>query len=1201
MRSVCIGLAFENPNSVCYMKHKTTFLHLVQAAVTVLCVMVSCGVPAEHEAADRWNDIAYSYHYRNLDSVVANARRAYVASERYDDGRAEALNNCAFVDIARMDYGKAEKRLGEVGEITNNQIELMVADVQMMRLCQRRSENKNFYRYMQSAMSRLARIRENGNELTPRQQRRLVYAQSEYYITVSAYLYYVGQTVESSEALAEIDSNGEIVKDTAQLLNYYYNVGAGGIISGDTKESIAQTEFDYLMRCYLLSRQYHYTYWEANSMQALSEHLQDAAQRRTLLHNNPQEVEYLNVDNMPDTLLAGNLAQRALALFEKYGDVYQIAGAYRTLAECYWTISDYGSALACLNSALEKNRVVALAPDLVASIREQLSLAYSAVNDKQRSDYNRNLYLDIQENTRQDRMLEARAEQLDQSLKSLNYMIAAVVATIILVGTILFRLGYIRRRRMRTMSVDALKEPLAKWKMAQEKQAEAEADEMEKLAEQTSMAEEELRKNRWQYIEQRAKISLVNGVTPLVSRIAREVALLEENVGDDSLRKERYEYIAELTDKIVACNNALTKWIQMRQGELQLHIESFCLQDTFDTLSQGKMLYTLKNITLEIVPTNLVVKADKTLTLFMLNTMADNARKHCRQNGHIKVSCEDMGDCVEISVADNGEGMSELQLKHLFDHKAIVDDAVEEKNDVGETAAHHGFGLLNCKGIIEKYRKMSCFFSKCMISAESKEGAGSRFFFRLPKGVMRTIAVVAVLLLPLSHLVCRAKPVQQRARGACVVAGTENRCLAMAGVFADSAYFSNIEGMYGKTLEYADSCLKYMNLHYYGTLHGKGRELVLFDANGVCPAEIEWFRDSVKVDYGIILDVRNETAVAALALHKWKLYRYNNSVYTQLFREKSADNTLADYVSVMQKSENSKNVAMVLLLFFFMLIFPIYYILYYRHRIYYNICVDNIKKLNALLSGNAGSDSSLAAMDRIWTADNNAMVANEHLAKLQELVSEIRNSLNNGKERHERHIDDMRIASDELRRIKLDSDSLYVSNKIIDNCLSTLKHETMYYPTRIRQLIDGTDCNLQAIGELVNYYRVIYSVLSIQAMRVVESQGIPGDYSMNCLYVLLKKANDGKRPQWTAEASEPGYVSVKIVMTCLHLDDRQCRDLFTEATCNVAFLVCRQIIRDIGERYHARGCGISASPNGESATTINIKISGLAWKNSMWS
>lgn len=45
----------------------------------------------------------------------------------------------------------------------------------------------------------------------------------------------------------------------------------------------------------------------------------------------------------------------------------------------------------------------------MASIREQLCIVYSAVDDKQASDYNRNLYLDLQDQTRQDRYYEARA------------------------------------------------------------------------------------------------------------------------------------------------------------------------------------------------------------------------------------------------------------------------------------------------------------------------------------------------------------------------------------------------------------------------------------------------------------------------------------------------------------------------------------------------------------------------------------------------------------------------------------------------------------------------------------------------------------------------------------------------------------------------------------------------------------------------
>ena len=95
-------------------------------------------------------------------------------------------------------------------------------------------------------------------------------------------------------------------------------------------------------------------------------------------------------------------------LFRQFGDVYQIAGAHRTLATCYHVMGDDRQALKHLNQALADKRINQ-APDLVASIREQMSVAYAALNDKPQSDYNRNVYIDIQERTRQDRELEARA------------------------------------------------------------------------------------------------------------------------------------------------------------------------------------------------------------------------------------------------------------------------------------------------------------------------------------------------------------------------------------------------------------------------------------------------------------------------------------------------------------------------------------------------------------------------------------------------------------------------------------------------------------------------------------------------------------------------------------------------------------------------------------------------------------------------
>lgn len=91
-----------------------------------------------------------------------------------------------------------------------------------------------------------------------------------------------------------------------------------------------------------------------------------------------------------------------------------------------------------MNHALNDNKAIEQAPDLVASIRERLCLVYSAIDDKQQSDYNRNIYLDLQDRSRQDRQLEARAAALDENAQQLNLMIAAVVAMIVLVVVLLY-------------------------------------------------------------------------------------------------------------------------------------------------------------------------------------------------------------------------------------------------------------------------------------------------------------------------------------------------------------------------------------------------------------------------------------------------------------------------------------------------------------------------------------------------------------------------------------------------------------------------------------------------------------------------------------------------------------------------------------------------------------------------------------------
>ena len=121
----------------------------------------------------------------------------------------------------------------------------------------------------------------------------------------------------------------------------------------------------------------------------------------------------------------------------------------------------------------------------------------------------------------------------------------------------------------------------------------------------------------------------------------------------------------------------------------------------------------------------------------------------------------------------------------------------------------------------------------------------------------------------------------------------------------------------------------------------------------------------------------------------------------------SADNTLADYCRTMQQSQINKRIAVILLIVLLLLIVPAYYMLYYRHRLHERF------------------------------------------------------------KRERMQLDNIEMADDELHRLELEAAKLHVANNVLDNCLSALKHETMYYPDRIRQLVDNGDVN--ALGEVTQY------------------------------------------------------------------------------------------------------------------------------------
>jgi len=211
-------------------------------------------------------------------------------------------------------------------------------------------------------------------------------------------------------------------------------------------------------------------------------------------------------------------------------------------------------------------------------------------------------------------------------------------------------------------------------------------------------------------------------------------------------------------------------------------------------------------------------------------------------------------------------------------------------------------------------------------------------------------------------------------------------------------------------------------------------------------------------------------------------------------------------------------------------------------------------------------------------------------------------------EENQKSQSDIEMLEDEVRCVEYENERLHISNSILDNCLSTLKHETMYYPSRIRQLVDEPDGQLEAIDELAIYYKELYQILSQQAMSQVESVKLvsrPVDITtlvssskltttfksplisgdpvfLAYLFDILYLINNNQPLTVTAEEHQPGYVTLHVIMSTLTLSDDVCRDLFQPSADRLMFFICRQIARDNGESTNKRGCGISANatPNG---------------------
>ena len=1357
--------------------------------IALLCAASVLPVKAQGSGTTAFdlNEKAISYLWNNLDTAEQYARFALEVSRRHSDEHAKAVNTLARIAFMRMDFTQAWDLYSSVPSITGNTLEVVASQIGLMRICQRTSDNVSFYEYRNSILLNLRALHEEHEALDDSQMDRLLSLERSFRMESARYWFELEQLGQAGNEMSYVVPDNLLREDHDRFLTYTYMRGLGiGVESGSIDELVAQ-RLRSLDNCLRGAVRYNNVRMQALSISAICSLLLEFGPDRVLAGVSDDMLSRLNASDVQSDLLPTQLALKSLQLSAAYGGQYEIIESERLLASCYIQRGLYEEALGALGTALdmlndnfrlnsaglgsfeplrpyrnddvivEEEWMAALPhgvlPECMASLREQMSLAYSGLDNKPASDYNRTVYLEIQKNIRLDRRYEARTILLKRSNMRLKGMLYAVaVAIVLLIAFILLfhkRINAANSKYAEMMqktvglcesilrpvsagediiewlnrtvapelleltgaesvTIDENAEIAADWggrRASRDsravlntvapylKAALRNADELVGQADRLKQAEKQhylyrlhAEKNKRENLIRKTCCQVVAECLPYIDRMRSEIRHLSEMPADSSQYAQSLQYVRELAERINQYNDLLSQWIRIRQGVVALHIESFPVQQLFDIVNHGNRSFIQKGVKLNVADTDAVVRADRVLTLFMINTLADNARKFTPSGGKVSIEAQQGDDYVEISVSDTGVGLSQEDVRRISDEKVLAPNQIGQGQQEGKGS---GFGLMNCKGIIEKYRKSDDLFKVCSFNVESTPGKGSRFSFRLPKGIKRAFAILLILC---SGLTGRAQDVDN----------TQDSLLVKAYNYANQTYLCNTEGRFDEALAYADSAFGALNRDYL--LNGGSEDMLLSIIDILVPAETYWLEAGFATDYETVLWLRNEIAVSALALRDWEVYRYNDDAYLKLFKLYFGEWKIEEDCRELQRTNSNLSIAVIVFVLIFLIVLLARYVLHLRHWLRFRSDLQQtIRVVNSISRITAVTDldkfnaddvvtrltdgifieldhltdmrSFMISLDdegRIITAVHNDGPADE---RLEDRVSAclaqgaeqssadglchalpLMMTLDDGEcmigaagfrlehepddtwpivkgmvmkylatalyscvVRFESGFRDIEQIEEESERIRYEENRLHVSNLILDNCLSTLKHETVWYPNRIVQMVEAGD--VTDMEELVDFYREIFGILSQYALSQTTTQlvhrdvlraseltehasdyvgktgaknGYDGRFSVTGNTGLAVSADrvlleylienlvdrgmqDGGDMMLKAVA-DGKFVRFELHRKCAVPEPEVLDGLFTPLMNkdNMAYVLCRQIIREHEEAFGHPGCRINA-------------------------
>ncbi|WP_088189439.1 sensor histidine kinase KdpD [Desulfosporosinus sp. FKA] len=207
--------------------------------------------------------------------------------------------------------------------------------------------------------------------------------------------------------------------------------------------------------------------------------------------------------------------------------------------------------------------------------------------------------------------------------------------------------------------------------------------------------------------------------TPLSSIIGAATGLLEDHdsVYSPDARHDLLQSILQGAERMNRFVNNLLDMARLESGMLKLHKDWCDIQDIIGVAINRLDIILAKRLLDIKIPAGLpLVQADYALIEQVLVNLLDNAVKYSEPGSKILIFVKQVGQALEIAVANRGNPIPETDLSKVFDKFYRLSSPLQVSGS--------GLGLSICKGIIEAHNGD--------IWAENNELGGVTIIFNLP-------------------------------------------------------------------------------------------------------------------------------------------------------------------------------------------------------------------------------------------------------------------------------------------------------------------------------------------------------------------------------------------------------------------------------------------------------------------------------------